>query len=392
MSVDMRPADSRESVSASPTVRSVWRSVRVAVLLGVLIVATAVAGVLLASGDRATRPLDPDDTSLAGAKALAQLLRTRGVTVERVDSVAVAASRAAQGGRLLLITDVTAFDEVRLAAIQGDRLVVGDLYGLDDLAPGVRSLPGAPRERSREPACRLPAATAAGSAYLGGAAFRAPPGATGCYPAGEGWTLVSFPNAGGTTTVVGSGAFLTNQRLAEDGNAALALNLVGANKAVTWLVEPETPPTGDLAGPEGASLYDLMPDGVPWAVGMAAVTVFVVALWRGRRLGPVVTERLPVVVRAAETVEGRGRLYRARRARARAAEALRAGAVDRLVPRLGLGSGAVRHEVVGAVAVRAGLDAQQVDAALYGPAPADDAGLVALARYLDSVERTIGEL
>ncbi|WP_245898874.1 DUF4350 domain-containing protein [Nonomuraea indica] len=392
MSVDMRPADNRESVSASPTVRSTWRSIRVAVLLGVLIVATAVAGVLLSSGDRASRPLDPDDTSLAGAKALAQLLRARGVTVERVDSVEAARARSAQGGRLLLITDVTAFDEGRLAAIPGDRLVVGDLYGLDDLAPGVRSLTGSPRERSREPACPLPAATAAGSAYLGAAAFSAPAGATGCYPAGEGWTLVSFPNAGGTTTVVGSGSFLTNQRLAEDGNAALALNLVGANRAVTWLVEPETPPVGEPAGPEGVSVYDLMPESVTWAVGMASIAVFVVALWRGRRLGPVVTERLPVVVRAAETVEGRGRLYRARRARARAADALRAGAVDRLTPRLGLGSSAARHEVVGALAVRTGLDARQVDAALYGPAPADDAGLVALARYLDSVERTIGEL
>ncbi|MDF2710127.1 MAG: hypothetical protein K0R62_5779 [Nonomuraea muscovyensis] len=392
MSLDMRPADSRESVPASPTARSIWRSVRVAVLLGVLIVATAVAGVLLGSGERASRPLDPDDTSLAGAKALAQLLHARGVTVDRVDSVEDARAAAGQGGRLLLITDATAFDEVRLAAIPGDRLIVGDVYGLDDLAPGVRPLSGTPRERSREPGCPLRAATAAGSAFMGSAAFTAPAGATGCYPAGEGWTLVSYPNAGGTTTVVGSGSFLTNQRLDEDGNAALALNLIGSAEAVTWLVEPETPPTGDLAGTEGASVYDLMPESVPWAVGMAAVTVLVVALWRGRRLGPVVTERLPVVVRAAETVEGRGRLYRARRARARAAESLRAAAVDRLVPRLGLGSGAARHEVVAALAVRTGLDAQQVDAALYGPAPADDAGLVALARYLDSVERTIGEL
>ena len=33
------------------------------------------------------------------------------------------------------------------------------------------------------------------------------------------------------------------------------------------------------------------------------------AIWRGRRFGPLVPERLPVTVRAAETTEGRARLY-----------------------------------------------------------------------------------
>jgi hypothetical protein len=365
------------------------------VLIGLLIVATAVFGVLLGSGTGERRTLDPADTSLAGSKALAELLRARGVTVDRVDTVEAAESLSAGGDRLLLITSAAAgyLDEDRLAAIRGDRVVVGDVFGLHLLAPGVRvKAAETSRQRSREPGCALPAARAAGSAHLGGPVFTGPPGSTGCYPAGEGWSLISLPNAGGTTTVVSSGTFMTNQRLAEDGNAALALNLLGSARAVTWLAQPDTPPpVSDTAGPEGMSMYDLMPAGVPWGVAMAVIAVLLVAVWRGRRLGPVVVERLPVVVRAAETVEGRGRLYRARRARARAAEALRAGAADRLVPRLGLGSGAAPQEVVAAVAVRTGLDPQHVGAALYGPAPADDAGLVALAGYLDSIERTVGQ-
>ena len=84
------------------------------------------------------------------------------------------------------------------------------------------------------------------------------------------------------------------------------------------------------------------------------MAVVVLALWRARRLGRVVEEPLPVVVRAAETVEGRGRLYRAAGARDRAAEALRRGARDRLVPRLGLPAGADREALVGTVAVRTG--------------------------------------
>ncbi|MFI7134547.1 DUF4350 domain-containing protein [Nonomuraea sp. NPDC050153] len=392
MSVLTRPA-AGPSYPTSPTPRSTWRGSRIIVLLGLIVVLVAVAGVLFGPESRPSRALDPDDTTLAGSKALAEVLRSRGVAVDRVDSVEAAAAKATTGNRLLLITDMSYFEEYSLARIQGDRLIVGDVPGLHALAPGVRSEPGLARTRSREPECALPAATAAGSAYLGGAVFTGPSGATGCYPADDGYTLVSFPQAGGVTTVVGDGGFMTNQRLAEDGNAALALNLIGTGRPVTWLVRPQTPPpAAELPGERGKSMYDLMPESIRWTVYMSLIALAVTAFWRGRRLGPVVTEKLPVIVRAAETVEGRGRLYRARRARQRAAESLREGAIDRLTPRLGLGSGAGPNEVVAALAARTGQDPQQVGAALYGPPPADDAGLVGLAGYLDFIERQVSEL
>ncbi|MEU6713111.1 DUF4350 domain-containing protein [Nonomuraea sp. NPDC046802] len=384
-----------ESRSTSPTVRSTWRANRLIVLLGLLVLLFAVGSVLLGPQQGPSRPLDPDDTSLAGSKGLAELLRARGVTVDRVDSVEAAQERAATGDRLLLVTDMTFFDSDAVARIPGDRLIVGDIGDFDALAPGVRSEPvdgGPPRPRSREPECSLPAATAAGSAFMGGAAFTGPPGSVGCYPAGDGHTLIRTERAGSVVTVVGNGGFMSNLRLAEDGNAALALNLIGTGKPVTWLVRPEFPPVGQLPGEGGRSMYDLMPDNIRWTVYMAIIALVVAAFWRGRRLGPVVTEKLPVVVRAAETVEGRGRLYRARRARRRAADALRAGTIDRLTPRLGLGSGAGQHEVVAALAARTGQDPHQLGAALYGPPPADDAGLVGLAGYLDSIERHVSEL
>ncbi|GAA4969652.1 hypothetical protein HD597_008807 [Nonomuraea thailandensis] len=392
MSVVTPQAPPGQSYPTSPTARSTWRAGRMIALLGGLVVLIAVLGVLLGPERAPARYLDPDDTSLSGSRALAELLRDRGVTVDRVDSVEAAAAKAATGDRLLLITDTMYVEEFSLARVPGDRLIVGDLFGLPALAPGVRVEAAGARPRSREPECGLPAATAAGSAYLGGAVLRGPSGATACYPAGDGHTLVSFPYASGVITVVGDGGFMTNRRLAEDGNAALALNLIGTGRPVTWLVPPETPPALDLPGERGQSMYDLMPAGIRWAVYMSIIAVAVAAFWRGRRLGPVVTEKLPVVVRAAETVEGRGRLYRARRARERAADALRAGTIDRLTPRLGLASGAGRPEIVSAIAARTGHDAQQVAAALYGPPPADDAGLVGLAAYLDFMERQISEL
>ncbi|GAA3526017.1 DUF4350 domain-containing protein [Nonomuraea rosea] len=392
MSVAAPPADAGRSHSTSPTARSTWRGGRMIVLLGAIIVLAAVIGVLIGPQRGESRYLDPDDTSLSGSKALAEMLRGRGVQVDRVDSVDAAADKAVGSNRVLLITDMSYFDQIALSQIPGDRLIVGDVFGLPALAPGVRTEAAGTRVRSREPECTLPAATAAGSAYLGGVALRGPTGASACYPAGDGHSLISYPNAGGVTTVVGDGAFMTNMRLAEDGNAALALNLIGTGKAVTWLVRPQQPPAIDLPGERGASMYDLMPDSIRWTVYMAIIALAVTAFWRGRRLGPVVTEKLPVIVRAAETVEGRGRLYRARRARQRAAESLRAGTIDRLTPRLGLGSGAGGHEVVAALAARTGQDPHQIGAALYGPPPVDDNGLVGLAGYLDFIERQVSEL
>lgn len=387
------PPQGGPSSSTSPTVRSAWRASRVAVVLGLVIVLVAVAGVLLGPQSGPSRYLDPADTSQAGSKVLAELLRDRGVQVDRVDSVQAAADKAASGDRLLLITDTTYANEFQLAKVPGDRLIVGDLYGLEVLAPEVRTVRQPSRVRSRDPECALPAAGAAGSAFVGGLVLHGPSGSLACYPAGDGHSLVSYRTAGGTTTtVVGDGEFMTNLRLPEDGNAALALNLIGTGRPVTWLVRPDTPPPLDLPGSRGKSMYELMPESIPWAILMACLTVALVAFWRGRRLGPVVAEKLPVVVRAAETVEGRGRLYRARRARQRAAESLRAGTIDRLTPRLGLASGAGPHELVAALAGRVRDDPQVVGAALYGPPPADDAGLVALAGYLDSIERQVSEL
>ena len=98
---------------------------------------------------------------------------------------------------------------------------------------------------------------------------------------------------------------------------------------------------------------------------------------------------LPVAVRASETVEGRARLYRSHRARDRAAAALRAATLQRLLPRLGLGAGAAPPAVVAAVARRGGADAGLVAHRLYGPPPATDDDLLQLARALDDIERQV---
>ncbi|MCW2501477.1 MAG: hypothetical protein JWN87_3153, partial [Frankiales bacterium] len=87
----------------------------------------------------------------------------------------------------------------------------------------------------------------------------------------------------------------------------------------------------------------------------------------------------------AETVEGRGRLYRAAAARGTAAEALRAGARDRLAQRVGAGRTPSAQVLVSLLATRTTTPSAQVQALLYGPSPADDAALVRLADDLDAL-------
>jgi hypothetical protein len=119
------------------------------------------------------------------------------------------------------------------------------------------------------------------------------------------------------------------------------------------------------------------------------VALALTALWRARRLGPLVTERLPVIVRASETVEGHARLYQSRRARDRVAATLRAAAAGRLLPAVGLPAGAAPGAVTAALAARSALDEARLANLLYGAVPASDAALVTLAAELDALEEEV---
>jgi hypothetical protein len=207
-----------------------------------------------------------------------------------------------------------------------------------------------------------------------------------CYSVEGDPSLVHVLDAGGrNVTVLGIAEVLTNDHLDEQGNASLALSLLGAHNRLVWYL----PAPGALPAGEQRSFYDLVPDAVWWAVAQLVVAVLLLGLWRVRRLGPVVPEPLPVVVRSTETVEGRGRLYRRSGARDKAAAALRSASLRRLMPALGLPRGGIPATVADAIAGRTGLTAAEVSALLYGAAPTDDSALVRLAARLDDLEREV---
>ncbi|GAA0573635.1 DUF4350 domain-containing protein [Actinomadura livida] len=390
-----------------------WRSARgvVAVLLAMVVIAVILAALRPATSAEA---LDPTSPKQDGSRALAEILRQNGTPVH-VARDADDAVRQSAPGSVMLVTRterLTREDLTRLASAQVDLVLVRPTsFALADLAPWVRK-DGPTFEDADEPGCTMQAAALAGAVSLHESeTYEVTASVTGavttCYKTEFGGPrVVQVRHGAKTVTVLGSASPLTNRRLTEEGNAALAMNLLGTNTtgadtpgsdapgsatSVVWLV-PDIPTEGTAAGQQ--SLGDLLPFGVKLFILQLLVAVLLVALWRGRRLGPVVAEALPVVVRSAETVEGRSRLYRAGHARDRASDALRSGARERLVPLLGLPRSSAQdpsaaQEIVTAVAHRTPYDETYVGAALYGPEPLDDAGLIALSDVLDDLERQV---
>jgi hypothetical protein len=125
------------------------------------------------------------------------------------------------------------------------------------------------------------------------------------------------------------------------------------------------------------------------ALWLLAAAVLGVVLWRGRRLGPLVTEPLPVVVRAVEATQGRGRLYRRLRDRDHVAAVLRRASARRLAAHLGLPRGAAVDAVVAAVATATGRDAAGVRDVFVSRAVRGDDDLVGLAADLAALEREV---
>jgi hypothetical protein len=377
--------EDRPSTATGPTVRSTARSARGPVLLLLAIVVTAVVVGVLSLGGPSGR-LDPDSAAPSGAKALAQVLRDSGVQVRRVETVEqVVEANGPEDTVVIGVPAALADSELEQLGAQASALVV---VGAEDDDLDALGLPAAVEAvadvEALRPGCDLAVAETAGTAELGGLAYRADDGttATGCYATAGSAHLLRLPSRG--VTLLGDGAFLTNAQVDEEGNAALAMGLLAERGGeVLWLV-----PRPGRAVPAGdqPSLTELLPDGLLLGAWQLAIAVAVLALWRARRLGRVVEEPLPVVVRAAEAVEGRSRLYRAAHARGSAAESLRVATRLRLARAAGLPVGTARTSLVPVVAERAGRSAADVDAVLYGGAPTDDAALVRLVGDLRSLE------
>ena len=388
-----------------------WDRVRTrrAVAYGVVVGLGLVLVVFLAlSAQRPTQPLDPQGRGPAGAMALAEVLRDQGVEVDVVRSIAALEAAAPDGSTTVLVADPTrlgpgAAERLGAATRGAGRLVLvgGTNDQLDAVGLPVSSFSGGVEDLPAS--CDSPVAhdddvvSASDLRYLADegagatACFLVPEGdRTGGDPLPEGSSGAAMLELPATadhpaSVLVGFGSAWTNEEITRESNAGLAVRALGSTPRLLWY----QPGTGDLTAPgvgETRAIADVWPVWTAPAVALVGVAVVLLALARGRRLGRLVREPLPVVVRAVETTESRGRLYRKAGDRERAAAVLRAGTRDRLARRLAVPPGAGPVALVHAVAGTTGRRVEEVGETLFGPPPADDPSLIRLAQQLTDLE------
>ncbi|MGV9944083.1 DUF4350 domain-containing protein [Streptomyces sp. NPDC003401] len=395
----MTTAVTPPATSVSPTARQVWTRSRGVVLALVLLLAGAAVLATLRS-DARHGALDPRSAAPYGSRAVAELLADHGVSTRVVTTSAGARAATGPDTTLLVATPDLLTEDLRrelrsATAGSGGRtvLVAPGARSVEALAPGVTADPATSRTSTLAPACALPAAQRAGSADTGGIRYTTTRrDADECYPSNRLATLVRVPDAtgGGDTVVLGAPDIFHNDRLDEQGNASLALQLLGSRTHLVWYL-PSLSDTSAADRDEAESFFDLVPSGWLWGTLQLLVAAALAALWRARRFGPLVPEELPVAVRASETVEGRARLYRRADARDRAATALRSATRTRLAPLAGVPAAQAHtpETLVPALSTHLDGDGQSLHFLLFGPPPADDTGLIALTDRLDALEREV---
>lgn len=413
----MTTATTASPTSTAPTPGQVWTRARGILAVVLILVVAGITFAVVRSGTNHGQ-LDPRSTDPEGSRAVAELLKARGVSVTvatTLDEVTAATgpdtTLLVAGPNLLTRSQQLRLDAAASASAGRTLLIAPGPGATPRLAPGVHAAPHQ-AVSALAPSCELPAARLAGTADMGGTRYTTQDArAVTCYPAAGLPSLVVLPTGeGGDTVILGSPDLLHNERLDKHGNASLALQLLGSRPHLVWylpsLTDPsattddDSPGDGNEAPSEDGArdatsdesgFLELIPSGWLWGTLQLALAAVLAAVWRARRLGPLVEEGLPVAIRASESAEGRSLLYRKANARDRAADALRAATRTRIAPLAGVPARDAHtpDALLTAVSARITTPDHNLSTLLFGTAPSTDAALVLLADQLDALEREV---
>lgn len=363
--------------------RAAW----IAIGLVFLALVTYLAVGQLSAPDDA-RPLSVRNPAPDGGMAVAEILGRQGVRVTPTDTLPDTLAQLSQKeDPVLFLYDPRGFldrsqlEELRAAAekivVVGPRLRT--LAGLDPAFGPGGVVPDA--VTVLEPQCREDDPAAAGPVSAQGPVYTGP---VVCYSIRPGAAGLYATSTDGSIVVLGSSGLVDNGYLALEGNAALALRTLGSGPELVWYLPGPSDMSTDRSAP---TLSELAPPWLAFLGPWLGVVAVLAILWRGRRLGPLVFEPLPVVVKAAETAEGRARLYQDSRALDRAADNLRAGLLSRLAKHFSLGPAATAGSVVDAVAVAVGRPAPELRSILVDFRPQTEGQLVQWAQQIEHIEQ-----
>ncbi|PQZ56328.1 MULTISPECIES: DUF4350 domain-containing protein [unclassified Microbacterium] len=335
-------------------------------------------------GDRGA--LDPEGRNDAGALALAEILRDQGVDVDVYRSRAEARAAIDENTTLVMANPYTLTDEALETLMDPAERVVflsTSTHLLKLLRIGENASGTLPSVSAQCDAAEFADVGTIRADRL----FTAADGVNACFGGSEGAAVLMDGRTSPLHAVVEGTRLFSNEYLAENGNAALALALLGQTDRVVWYVPSFD--DSDIEAEPTATLGSLTPAWVTPAILLLIVAGIAISISRGQRFGPLVAETLPVTVRASETMHGRARLTAKAADAPHAAQALRDGAQRRLARRLGLAVHAGADEVADAASDRLRIPRGTLQALLAGPLPEDDAALIELARRLDELEKAV---
>jgi Domain of unknown function (DUF4350) len=385
-----------EQTVLTPTVRGSFRRVRFWLIAAAFVAVVVLGYTVLAPPSLTDQPLSPTGTGMTGSRALVQVLRQHGVTTTSTTNLSDTKSAVGDAtATTVLVYDPDRFlnsDQLtQLRGIAAHVVVISpgakEVHALDRNISLVGDSTAAPSAH-----CTLRAAVNAARIADGGHAYRLAGGVSSysrCFPSGDDdFTLIQHHASGETFTVVGSTKSFENRYIGDNGNAALAINLLGSAKNLIWYL-PSLEDVG--AGGKTVTLAAAAPAWFPAFTVLVALVLIAAAIWRGRRFGPLVVERMPVVVRSSETMEGRARLYQSSSARIRALDSLRIGALTRIGGMCGLPRTADVDEVARTVAALLGRPLAEIKGVLVDVLPSSDPDLVRSSDALLQLESDVAD-
>ncbi|HEU4332659.1 MAG TPA: DUF4350 domain-containing protein [Lapillicoccus sp.] len=388
--------------AAEPRRRRPWRRRWVLVaVLAAAVVAVAVLFVSQGPGPASSAPLDPRNPTANGAQALARVLESQGIRVDIARGQAELERAGADGDTTVFVARTGALassttqDLVDIAA-EAERLVLvaPNRSVLQYVAPDVGVTDARRTEQDLVATdCGTTDVRAGETLSRSHVEYSSTLADAACFTHDGHSVYLAIARHGGVppTVLLGSTSMLANDQITDASNAAIMLRTLGHSGRVVWYVPSrEDVPSGDTG------LDALLPLWLGPVLALGAVAFLGVILWRGRRFGRLVPEPLPVVVRAVETTESRGRLYRRARDASRAGATLQQATRSRLADYLGLPrptpalpSPGADQALVSAVAAASGRRIDEVGALLLGPPPTRDDHLLGLAAELAALEKEV---
>lgn len=375
----------------TPLVRSSLRRTAfwsIGAVVAIVIAAVALLGRGVAVSDGVF--LSAENAAPGGGMAVAEVLADQGVTVHIASTLREASSALTGADATLLLHDPENFlesDQVEeISALATHTVFIEPgLLQLREVAPQVGAAGAVEGELTRD--CSIGAVARAGTVLGDGSGYRLATeaeNAKSCLGSGDDtYSLIQFEYGDRKVTVLGASAALSNEHVGSLGNAALALGVLGQNPTLVWY----QPTIADVAG-AGASIAELTPGWLSPVLALMVLVVIAAGVWKGRRMGPLVVEHLPVTVPANETVDGRARLYQKASARLRALDALRVGTVSRLAVSCGLSRTASVADIAAVVATITSRNLQEVRWLLLDAEPTTDRELIRLSDELLRLEKT----